>query len=81
MRITKVETMYVEIPCEVPQGVSSGDITGSTDALCRITTDEGIQGIGEGRGGIAAGGLPNYCRGIHPAIDRRKPPGESISMG
>ncbi|MEK7397031.1 MAG: mandelate racemase/muconate lactonizing enzyme family protein, partial [Candidatus Poribacteria bacterium] len=36
-------------------------MTHSSDALCRITTDDGIQGIGEGRGAS----LPEICSVIH----------------
>ncbi len=35
----------------VPRGLSGGPITSSTDAVCRITTDDGLHGIGESRGG------------------------------
>ena len=50
MKIEKAETAWVRIKCDEPQGLSGGYMTHSTDALCRITTADGIQGIGEGRG-------------------------------
>jgi len=39
------------MPLPKPRGLSGGLITHSTDALCRITTAGGLQGIGEARGG------------------------------
>ena len=50
MKIAKIETAWLRLPCAEPQGLSGGPMTHSTDALCRITTDSGIRGIGEGRG-------------------------------
>lgn len=50
MKIVKVEAAWIKIPCNPVQGLSTMDITHSTDAVCRVTTDEGIYGIGEGRG-------------------------------
>jgi len=50
MKIDRVETAWIEIDCPEPQGLSGSDITRSTDALCRITTSDGLRGIGEGRG-------------------------------
>jgi len=52
MEITKVETAWVKVKCQPPQGLSDFTISHSTDAVCRITTDEGLQGIGEARGEI-----------------------------
>ena len=50
LKIEKVETAWLRIKCDEPQGLSSGPMTHSTDGLCRITTSDGIQGIGNGRG-------------------------------
>lgn len=50
MKIKKIETAWLAIESPEPQGLSNGYMTHSSDALCRITTDDGIQGIGEGRG-------------------------------
>ncbi len=50
MKIKRVETAYVMMKCEIPQGLSGGPMTHSTDGLCRITTSDGIHGIGLGRG-------------------------------
>jgi L-alanine-DL-glutamate epimerase-like enolase superfamily enzyme len=61
MKITKVETAWISIKCDVPQEVSSGPIRASNDAVCRITTDDGLQGIGEGRGAS----LAEICRVIN----------------
>ena len=60
MKIKKVETAWMSIPVEQPQGMSMGDITSSSDALVRITTDEGLYGIGEARGAS----LPEICKVI-----------------
>ncbi len=60
MKIVKIETAWISIPCNPPQGVSSMTIQASTDTICRITTDEGIVGIGEGRGAAQ----PEICRTI-----------------
>lgn len=49
VRISHVETAWVQIELPEPRGLSGGSITHSTDALCRITAGD-IQGIGESRG-------------------------------
>lgn len=54
MRIAEVECAWVSIPLPVPRGLSGGPITSSTDAVCRITTADGLMGIGESRGGPLA---------------------------
>ncbi len=51
MIITRVETAWIEMPLPGPRGLSSGPITHSTDAVCRVTTSDGLRGIGEARGG------------------------------
>ena len=51
MKITNVETAWISMPLPIPRGLSGGPIRSSTDAVCRITTDDGIRGIGESRGG------------------------------
>lgn len=58
MMITNVETAWVSLPLPKPRGLSTGPITHSTDAVCRITTAGGLQGIGEARGGP----LDEICR-------------------
>ena len=60
MKIKKVETAWIAIPCKEPQGMSTGDIKASSDAVVRITTDEGLYGIGEARGAS----LPEICKVI-----------------
>jgi len=50
MQITDVETAWISLPLPETQGLSKFEITHSTDAVCRITTDEGLVGIGESRG-------------------------------
>lgn len=60
VRITDIETAWVKVKCQPPQGLANWTITHSTDALCRITTDKGLQGIGEARGGIE-----NICKVIN----------------
>ena len=61
MKIKKVETAWLRIKSEEPQGLSGGYMTHSSDAVCRITTDDGIQGIGDGRGAS----LPEICAVVH----------------
>ena len=39
MKIIKVEAAWITVQCDPPQGVSTGDIKQSTDAVCRITTE------------------------------------------
>ena len=50
MKIVKVETAWIAMPMSPPQGLSIMDMKESTDAVVRITTDEGLRGIGEARG-------------------------------
>ena len=73
MKIKKVETAWLSIESPEPQGLSGGSMTHSSDAVCRITTDDGIQGVGEGRGAP----LPEICRVIHevftPLLERENP--------
>lgn len=61
MKIIRVETAWLRIASPEPQGLSGGQMTHSTDAVCRITTEDGIQGIGEGRGAP----LPEICEIVH----------------
>lgn len=51
MRIERVETAWIRLPLPKPRGLSGGPITHSSDAVCRITTEGGLEGIGEARGG------------------------------
>lgn len=64
MKIINVETAWISMPLPVPRGLSGGPIRSSTDAVCRITTDEGISGIGESRGGL----LDQICEVIDTAF-------------
>ncbi len=57
MIISHVETAWIEMPLPLPRGLSIGPITHSTDAVCRITASNGLQGIGETR----SGPLPAAC--------------------
>ena len=61
MKIEIVETAWLRIESPEPQGLSRSTMTHSTDAVCRITTHDGVQGIGEGRGAP----LPEICEIIH----------------
>ena len=61
MKIEKVETAWLSIESPEPQGLSGGYMTHSSDAVCRITTKDGIQGVGDGRGAP----LPEICSIIH----------------
>ncbi len=61
MKIKRIETAWLCIKSPVPQGLSNGYMTHSADAVCRITTDDGVQGVGEGRGAP----LPEICEIVH----------------
>ena len=61
MRIRDVETAWLRIESPEPQGLSGGYMTHSSDALCRITTEDGVRGVGEGRGAP----LREICAIIH----------------
>lgn len=50
MAITSVESAWIQLPLKAPRGLSGGPITASTDAVCRVTTTDGVEGIGEARG-------------------------------
>ena len=73
MKIKRVETAWLSIKSPEPQGLSGGYMTHSSDAVCRITTDDGIQGVGEGRGAS----LPEICSVIHelftPLLENENP--------
>jgi L-alanine-DL-glutamate epimerase-like enolase superfamily enzyme len=58
MRIADVEAAWLSLPLPVPRGLSGGPIRASTDAVCRISTADGLTGIGESRGGP----LEDICR-------------------
>jgi L-alanine-DL-glutamate epimerase-like enolase superfamily enzyme len=51
VKITDVEVAWIQLPLPIGRGLSGGPITSSTDVVCRVTTAEGIRGIGEARGG------------------------------
>ena len=61
MKIEKVEVAWLSLESPEPQGLSGGYMTHSSDAVCRITTEDGIQGIGDGRGAS----LPQISALIH----------------
>jgi L-alanine-DL-glutamate epimerase-like enolase superfamily enzyme len=50
MKITDVEVAWIQLPLPIGRGLSGGPITSSTDLVCRITTADGVRGIGEARG-------------------------------
>ena len=64
MKIIDVETAWISMLLPTPRGLSGGPIRSSTDAVCRIRTDEGIHGIGESRGGP----LDQICEVIDTAL-------------
>lgn len=64
MKISNVETAWISMPLPTPRGLSGGPIRSSTDAVCRVTTDDGISGIGESRGGP----LDQICEVIDTAL-------------
>ncbi len=64
MAIAAVECAWVSIPLDVPQGVVRGSIIACTDVVCRITTNDGVEGIGS-----AWGHEPDtICRIIQDAL-------------
>lgn len=50
MKITDIEVAWIQLPLPIGRGLSGGPITSSTDLVCRVTTSDGIRGIGEARG-------------------------------
>ncbi len=53
MKITGIEVIPVTVPMEAPLRWSMGVETGTTRGIIKLTTDEGITGIGETYGGNA----------------------------
>jgi L-alanine-DL-glutamate epimerase-like enolase superfamily enzyme len=51
MKVTDVEVAWIQLPLPVGRGLSGGPITHSTDVVCRVSTADGVRGIGEARGG------------------------------
>ena len=64
LRIVDLEVAWISLPLPVPRGLSGGPITHSTDMVVRITTDDGLRGIGEGRGAS----LPVMAAIAHEAL-------------
>jgi L-alanine-DL-glutamate epimerase-like enolase superfamily enzyme len=50
MKINKVEIIPVDITYKIPFRVSTGVITSGTQVIVRITTDEGVEGVGSSIG-------------------------------
>jgi L-alanine-DL-glutamate epimerase-like enolase superfamily enzyme len=50
LEIVEVEVAWIQLPLPIGRGLSGGPITSSTDLVCRVTTSDGIRGIGEARG-------------------------------
>jgi len=50
VKIADIEVAWIQLPLAEGRGLSGGPITHSTDVLCRVTTTDGVQGIGEARG-------------------------------
>jgi L-alanine-DL-glutamate epimerase-like enolase superfamily enzyme len=50
MKITDVEVAWIQLPLPIGRGLSGGPITASTDLVCRVTTSDGLRGVGEARG-------------------------------
>ncbi|HEX2034470.1 MAG TPA: mandelate racemase/muconate lactonizing enzyme family protein [Chloroflexota bacterium] len=64
MKIADVEVAWIQLPLPVGRGLSGGPITSSTDLVCRVTTADGVRGIGEARGGS----LPVMAEIVHQAL-------------
>ncbi len=50
LKIADVEVAWTQLPLPIGRGLSGGPITSSTDLVCRVTTSDGSEGIGEARG-------------------------------
>jgi len=50
MKISKVEIIPVDIPYKIPFRISTGGITSGSYIILKITTDEGIDGVGSSIG-------------------------------
>jgi L-talarate/galactarate dehydratase len=50
VKIADVEVAWIQLPLAEGRGLSGGPITHSTDVICRVTTTDGVEGIGEARG-------------------------------
>src|SRR5688500_19445305 len=50
MKIAEIEVAWIQLPLAAGRGLSGGPITSSTDLICRVTTTDGVRGIGEARG-------------------------------
>jgi L-alanine-DL-glutamate epimerase-like enolase superfamily enzyme len=64
VKITDVEVAWIQLPLPIGRGLSGGPITSSTDVVCRVTTSDGLRGIGEARGGS----LPAIAEIVDQAI-------------
>ena len=68
MKIADVEVAWIQLPLPIGRGLSGGPITSSTDLVCRITTDDGIRGIGEARGAPLALMAEVVNEGLRPLL-------------
>ncbi|HEU5319093.1 MAG TPA: mandelate racemase/muconate lactonizing enzyme family protein [Chloroflexota bacterium] len=68
MKIVDVEVAWIQLPLPIGRGLSGGPITSSTDLVCRVTTADGIRGIGEARGAPLPLMAEVVDEGIRPLI-------------
>ena len=50
MTVSAVECAWISLPLATPRGVARGTLLSGSDAVCRITTRDGVEGIGQGQG-------------------------------
>ncbi len=68
MKIEDVEVAWIQLPLPAGRGLSGGPITSSTDLVCRITTTDGVRGIGEARGAPLAVMAEIVDQGLRPML-------------
>src|ERR687883_222977 len=68
MKITDVEVAWIQLPLPIGRGLSGGPITHSTDLVCRVTTSDGLRGIGEARGAPLPGMAEGVDQGLRPLL-------------
>lgn len=68
LKIVDVEVAWIQLPLPAGRGLSGGPITSSTDLVCRVTTDDGIRGIGEARGAPLPAMAAVVSEGLRPLI-------------
>jgi glucarate dehydratase len=81
MRIVDIEVTPVTVPMEAPLRWSMGVETGTTRGIIKVTTDEGIVGIGETYGGNAVEHAIEVAKPFILGLDPSRRASFSISWG